>query len=165
MRTEEKILNKIIPSGEISGYINNWRKEGKSVVFTNGCFDILHRGHIELLLKASCAGDILIVGLNTDHSVKRLKGEHRPLNDEMSRALVLASLEFVDAIVLFDEDTPVELIQIIKPDILVKGGDYREEEIVGADFVKSYGGRIIVVALAEGYSTTLLEKKLREGNS
>ena len=139
-----------------------FRSQGLKVVFTNGCFDILHRGHVEYLSKAADMGDVLVVGLNTDASVKRLKGEGRPINDEQARALVLASLSFVDAVVLFDEDTPYELIKAIRPDVLVKGADYKPEEIVGYDIVTSYGGKVETVPLVEGYSTTqLLNGKLK----
>lgn len=131
-----------------------FRSQGLKVVFTNGCFDILHRGHVEYLSKAADMGDVLVVGLNTDVSVKRLKGEGRPFNNEEARALVLASLCFVDAVVLFDEDTPYELIKAIRPDVLVKGSDYKPEEIVGHDIVTSYGGKVVTVPLVEGYSTT-----------
>ena len=130
--------------------------QGLKLVFTNGCFDILHRGHVEYLAKAADMGDVLVVGLNTDASVKRLKGEGRPVNDQEARALVLASLSFVDAVVLFDEDTPYELIKAIRPDVLVKGADYKPEEIVGYDIVTSYGGKVETVPLVEGYSTTSL---------
>lgn len=124
------------------------------VVFTNGCFDILHRGHVEYLSKAADKGDVLVVGLNTDASVKRLKGEGRPVNNEEARAMVLASLSFVDAVVLFDEDTPYELIKAVRPDVLVKGADYKKEEIVGYDIVTSYGGTVETIPLVEGYSST-----------
>lgn len=129
---------------------------GAKVVFTNGCFDILHLGHVEYLAKAADMGDVLVVGLNTDASVKRLKGEERPINNQDARALVLASLSFVDAVVLFDEDTPYELIKTIRPDVLVKGADYKPEEIVGYDIVTSYGGTVATIPLVEGYSTTRL---------
>lgn len=165
MQPDNRTASKIIPFSAISEHIRKWKQENKKIVFTNGCFDIIHRGHIELLMKASSEGDVLMVGLNTDLSVRGLKGNNRPFNDEVSRAMVLASFEYVDAVVLFDEETPLKLIQAVRPDFIVKGGDYRAEEIVGAGFVKSYGGKVIVVGLVEGYSTTLLEKKLREGNS
>ena len=132
----------------------------RKIVFTNGCFDILHRGHIEYLSKASDLGDVLIIGLNTDASVKRIKGEGRPVQDETSRALILASLRFVEAVILFDEDTPYDLISMIKPDVLVKGGDYTEETIVGADIVKAIGGEVVTIPLVEGYSTSGLIKVL-----
>ena len=124
------------------------------LVFTNGCFDILHRGHVEYLAKAADMGDVLVVGLNTDASVKRLKGEGRPVNNEEARALVLASLSFVDAVVLFDEDTPYELIKAVHPDVLVKGADYKVEDIAGYDIVTSYGGLVTTVPLVEGYSSS-----------
>jgi rfaE bifunctional protein nucleotidyltransferase chain/domain len=127
---------------------------GKRVVFTNGCFDILHRGHVEYLAQAADMGDVLVVGLNTDASVRRLKGEGRPVNNEGARALVLAALGFVDAVELFDEDTPYELIKAVHPDVLVKGADYKPEEIVGYDIVTSYGGTVATIPLVEGYSTT-----------
>jgi rfaE bifunctional protein nucleotidyltransferase chain/domain len=131
-----------------------WRFQGRKIVFTNGCFDILHKGHVEYLSKARDLGDILIIGLNTDASVSRLKGSGRPVQDQSSRALVLASLRFVEAVVLFDEDTPYNLINALKPDVLVKGGDYTEENIVGADVVKANGGEVVSIPLTEGYSTS-----------
>jgi D-glycero-beta-D-manno-heptose 1-phosphate adenylyltransferase len=164
MLSAKKVKDKIISATHISGLVSEWRAKGKIIVFTNGCFDILHRGHIELLMQASSFGDKLIIGLNTDNSVRKLKGEGRPYNNEQSRVLVLASLLFVDAVVLFDEETPYNLISKVKPDILVKGGDYEENGIAGADIVKANGGKIIIVDLLEGYSTTLLGKKIREGN-
>ena len=130
------------------------------VVFTNGCFDILHRGHVEYLAKAADLGDILVVGLNTDASVRRLKGEGRPVNNQEARALVLASLSFVDAVVLFDDDTPYNLIKTLRPDVLVKGADYQPEAIVGYDIVTSYGGTVTTIPLVEGYSTTNFIERL-----
>ncbi len=127
---------------------------GKKVVFTNGCFDVLHRGHLTYLREAAELGDILIVGLNSDASVKRLKGENRPLNNQEDRALALASLLFVDAVVIFDEDTPETLIKRVKPHVLVKGGDYNENTVVGAGFVKAAGGEVKIIPFIEGYSTT-----------
>jgi rfaE bifunctional protein nucleotidyltransferase chain/domain len=136
-----------------------WNANNKKIVFTNGCFDILHRGHIEYLCEAKEMGDILIVGLNSDNSVRRLKGEHRPINDQMSRALILASLLFVDAVVIFDEETPLNLIKTVNPNILVKGGDYKEEDIVGYDFVKENNGEIVTINFVPGFSTTNIIKK------
>lgn len=136
-----------------------WKAHNKKIVFTNGCFDILHRGHIEYLIEAKELGDILIVGLNSDNSVKKLKGDNRPINDQMSRGLILASLMFVDAVVIFDEETPLNLIKMVNPGILVKGGDYISEEIVGYDFVKENGGEIITIDLVRGFSTTDIIKK------
>lgn len=137
-----------------------WRFKGQKLVFTNGCFDIIHRGHVEYLAKAASLGDQLIIGLNTDASVKRLKGMARPVQDETTRALVLASFSFVSKVVLFDEDTPFELINLIQPDILVKGGDYKPEDIVGYDIVKGKGGEIVTIDLVEGHSTTSIINRI-----
>lgn len=139
------------------------RELGKSIVFTNGCFDLLHFGHIQYLAKAADQGDFLVIGLNSASSVKSLKGLSRPINDEKTRTFLLASLEFVGAVVIFDELTPEVVIQDIRPDILIKGGDYEEKNIVGADFVKSYGGKVTTIPFVEGYSSTLIEKKIRHG--
>ena len=130
------------------------RPRGDRVVFTNGCFDILHRGHVEYLDYARGLGDRLVVGLNTDRSVRQLKGPGRPINPEDDRAVVLAALSSVDAVVLFDQDTPREVIAALLPDVLVKGGDYRPEEIVGAAEVTAAGGRVVVAPLVPGRSTT-----------
>ena len=137
-----------------------WRLKEKKIVFTNGCFDLLHLGHIEYLAKAADLGGVLIVGLNSDFSVRKIKGHHRPINDEHSRAMVLASLSFVNAVVLFDEETPYELIKVIQPDILIKGKDYKVKEIVGYDIVSAKGGEIITIDLTEGYSTTKIEERI-----
>ena len=136
---------------------------GKSIVFTNGVFDILHPGHIFSLSQAAKEADFLIVGLNSDNSVKRLKGQQRPVNNQDSRALLLASLLMVDAVVIFEEDTPLELINSIRPDVLVKGGDYTIENIVGAKEVMSNGGRVVINPVIEGYSTTNMIDKLTSG--
>ena len=157
MDSLQLIKNKIYSTAQrssLNAQLTIWRNQGLRVVFTNGCFDLLHRGHVEYLAKASDKGDVLVVGLNTDASVRRLKGESRPVNNEDARAIVLASLACVDAVVLFGEDTPYELIQAVRPDVLVKGADYQPEEIVGYDIVTSYGGKVETVALVEGYSTT-----------
>jgi rfaE bifunctional protein nucleotidyltransferase chain/domain len=143
---------------------NIWRMKGDRIVFTNGCFDILHRGHVEYLQEAAAMGDRLVIGLNSDSSVKRQnKGPERPLNDEQSRAKVLAALRLVDAVVIFDQDTPLELIQAVGPDVLVKGGDWSEDRIVGADLVKARGGEVRSLKLVEGFSTTSLVEKIRRG--
>lgn len=160
MTKSEIVQSKICNVEEVKQKIDKWRLDGKKIVFTNGCFDILHRGHVEYLLKARELGDILVIGLNTDASVKRLKGDTRPVNNQESRALLLSSLLFVDAVVDFDEDTPLNLIEQVKPDILVKGGDYSVESIIGYDFVKSIGGDIITIDLVDGYSTTNIIKKV-----
>jgi len=154
MTTLEVSRNKIFERATLGNRLAMWRLLGNKIVFTNGCFDILHRGHIEYLSQARDHGTILVIGLNSDASVKRIKGEGRPVQDEGSRALVLASLRFVDAVILFDEDTPLDLINFVEPDVLVKGGDYTEETIVGAKEVKARGGEVVVIPLVEGYSTS-----------
>ncbi len=140
--------------------LSYWQIKDKKLVFTNGCFDILHMGHIDYLSKAADFGHVLIVGLNTDASVRKIKGANRPVNDQNARAALLASLFFVDAVVMFDQDTPYELIKEVQPDFLVKGSDYKEEEIVGYDIVRSKNGKVIAIDLLEGYSTTSIIKKL-----
>jgi len=131
-----------------------WRFKSKKIVFTNGCFDILHLGHIELLAKARALGDILVVGMNSDESVHRLKGANRPVNSHHARAFALASLVFTEAVVEFEEDTPYELIKLVQPDILVKGKDYDGKDIVGTDIVVARGGEVVTIELTRGYSTT-----------
>ena len=161
MKHLEKIYDKILDDKSLDKKLNLWREEGKSIVFSNGCFDILHRGHVEYLSKAADLGDILIIGLNTDDSVRRLKGPSRPVNDEKARAVVLAALEFVDAIMFFEEDTPYNLIKRVQPDVLVKGKDYKAEDIVGYDIVTAKGGRVETIELVEGFSTTKTIEKMR----
>ena len=156
MRYPQMIQNKIFTRDGIVHQMKRWRLLSKKIVFTNGCFDILHEGHLEVLSKAAEAGDILVVGANTDQSVVRLKGPHRPVHTQEFRALMLASLTIVDAVVLFDEDTPLELIKAIQPDVLVKGGDYTATQIVGAKEVMDSGGEVKVVPLLQGYSTSSL---------
>ena len=134
----------------------------KKIVFTNGCFDILHVGHITYLAQARQHGDLLVVGLNTDDSVKRLKGPSRPINTQDARAKVLAALESVDYVVLFEEDTPQALIEKVKPDVLIKGGDYSLNNIVGADFVQKLGGKVLTIPFVEGYSTTATIQHLND---
>ena len=156
------IEKKIALSAEnASRLLNMWKFRNEKIVFTNGCFDIIHRGHIEYLAKAASLGTKLIVGLNTDASVRRLKGENRPVNDERGRALALASLLFVDEVILFNTDTTRELIEFIQPDVLVKGGDYRPEDIVGNDIVTARGGQVVTIPLVEGYSTTSIIEHLK----
>lgn len=139
----------------------NWRKRARgTVVFTNGVFDLLHPGHVDVLTAARAEGDALILGINSDDSVRRLKGPNRPVRSEADRAFVVAALECVDCVVVFDEDTPLETIVAVRPDIVVKGGDYSEETIVGAREVKSWGGRVVVVPLTPGHSTTSIIEKL-----
>lgn len=155
------ITNKIVPADTLVHRVNAWRTTGKKVVFTNGCFDILHHGHLDYLARAASLGNILVIGVNTDASVRKLKGPERPVNHETDRCFQLASLVFVDAVCLFDEDTPAELIAAVRPDILVKGGDYTIENIVGADFVLQNGGRVEVIPFVQGYSTTGLIEKIK----
>ena len=156
----EQIERKIVCRKDLKELILKWREANERVVFTNGCFDLLHLGHVDYLAKAKDLGERLIIGVNTDSSVKRLKGEHRPLQDENSRLHILAALQSVDAVVLFDEDTPYELIKEIEPDILVKGADYKIKNIVGYDIVVSRGGSVQTIEFIEGYSTTLIEKRI-----
>jgi rfaE bifunctional protein nucleotidyltransferase chain/domain len=159
LKIYENIKRKITDRSSLPGILENNVPAGKTVVFTNGCFDMLHPGHIQLLSAAKQQGDILIVGLNTDASVKLLKGASRPVMDEQSRAIVLAALSVVDYVVLFSEETPLELIQEIRPHVLVKGGDYRPDEIVGSAFVRSRGGKIVTVPLLAGFSSTQIIDK------
>ena len=141
---------------ELNIILDDFRKNKKIIVFTNGCFDILHRGHVEYLQKARELGDLLILGLNSDSSVKRLKGNGRPINNEIDRAIVLSALECITYISIFDEDTPLELIKIVKPDILVKGGDYKIEDVVGREYSKE----TVLIDFVDGYSTTNIIKKI-----
>lgn len=141
--------------------VRSWQQSGERVVFTNGCFDLLHYGHLHYLAEARSLGEHLVVGLNSADSVRRLKGDHRPINDEQTRMYQLAALEMVDAVIVFEEDTPLELIRAIQPNILVKGGDWQPDQILGADIVMAKGGEVKSLAFIEGYSTTNIEKKIR----
>lgn len=161
MNNLKEIENKILDEERLSLWLDDCRKNNKSIVFSNGCFDIIHRGHIEYLAKASDLGDKFIIGLNTDASIKRLKGPSRPINNQDARTIVLAALQFVDAVVLFDEDTPYNLIKAVQPDVLVKGNDYKPEDIVGYDIVTAKGGVVTTVELVEGYSTTNTIAKMK----
>lgn len=158
----EKSTDKIKVASEARKKVAEWKSKGQRVVFTNGCFDILHLGHVDYLEKARNLGDRLIVGLNTDSSVSRFKGADRPVQDERSRARVISSLQFVDMVVLFDEDTPKELITALVPDVLVKGSDYLAENIVGADVVKKAGGEVKTIDFVTGYSTSKVIEKIRK---
>jgi len=153
---------KILSGEELNRMLAIWRFRGKSIVFTNGCFDILHRGHVEYLSHAASLGDILVIGLNTDESVRKLKGEGRPVQDEDTRALLLAMLPMVGAVALFNQPTPLELILRVNPDVLAKGGDYREEDIVGAEEVRQHGGKVEVIPFLPGHSTSEIIRKLKE---
>lgn len=155
------VINKIVQKDVLRHRANGWKTLGKKIVFTNGVFDILHHGHLDYLAKAASQGNLLIVGVNSDASVKRLKGDERPLNPENDRAFQLASLMCVDAVCIFEDDTPQSLIETVRPDVLAKGGDYTVETIVGADFVLSHGGRVEVIPFVSGYSTTSLIERIR----
>ena len=162
MRKSDVIEKKIVELPPLIRLAAQWRLLGKKIAFTNGIFDILHKGHIFSLSQAAREADYLIVGLNSDISTKKLKGDSRPVNDEQSRALVLASLMVVDAVVLFSEDTPIELIKAILPDVLVKGGDYTVEQVAGSKEVIANGGRVIINPIIEGVSTTGLIAKIEQ---
>src|SRR5690606_28362458 len=157
MRSKDKILD----LGQLLELVAKWKKENQKVVFTNGCFDIVHLGHVDYLEKTRELGDKLVVGLNTDASVSRLKGPARPVVDEYARARMITSFSFVDAVTYFEEDTPYELIKKIIPDILVKGDDYSLDNIVGADIVMGNGGNVSTIQLVEGYSTTKIIDKIK----
>lgn len=141
--------------------VSQWRAAGETVVFTNGCFDLLHVGHVQTLSRAKAEGDRLVVGVNSDASVSRLKGPQRPINSEMDRAALLAALRCVDAVVVFTEDTPVETLLALQPDVHVKGGDYKVEDLPEASVVESYGGRIVLIDLVPGRSTTAMIERSR----
>jgi len=156
------IQSKIIDIEQLDSKLAYWNFKNQKIVFTNGCFDILHRGHIEYLAQAANFGDILMIGLNTDDSVRKLKGDSRPVQDQYARALLLASLHFVHAVVYFNEDTPYELIKKVQPDILIKGSDYHVEDIVGSDIVMQKGGEVKTIDFIPGYSTTSIIDKLKK---
>jgi D-glycero-beta-D-manno-heptose 1-phosphate adenylyltransferase len=160
MRNPSKIESRVLSISDAVNKVKDWKEKGKTIAFTNGCFDLLHRGHIYSLNQAAKEADYLIVGLNSDSSTKNLKGEGRPINDEESRALLLASLVMVDGVVIFNEETPLELIKQLMPDVLVKGGDYTVEQIAGAREVIAAGGRVVINPIIEGYSTTKLAEKI-----
>lgn len=164
MKNAAHIPHKITTLSQLQHIIAGWRLTGKTVAFTNGCFDILHEGHIFSLSQAAAEADYLVVGVNSDASVKRLKGPTRPINNENSRALLLAAMVMADAVVIFEEDTPLNLITAIMPDVLVKGGDYTVEQIVGAKEVIANGGRVAINPIVEGFSTTgLIELIKKQG--
>ncbi len=158
----DSIAKKINSVNELKSLIYVWKMHSKKVVFTKGVFDLMHKGHVDYLMKAADQGDRLIIGLNSDESVKLLnKGSNRPIQDEDSRGLILASMSFVNAIVVFDEETPADLIKALSPDVLVKGGDYQIEEIAGSEFVLSNGGNVLTIPLVEGYSTSKIEASIK----
>jgi rfaE bifunctional protein nucleotidyltransferase chain/domain len=164
MSFHNQLKEKIVSQDQALKELKAWREKNKKIVFTNGCFDIIHPGHINYLSQARDLGDILVLGLNTDQSVRRLnKGSNRPINDERTRAYVLAGLASVDLIVFFDEETPNNLIKLLQPNVLVKGKDYEVEKIIGYDILKENGGEVITIPFLEGYSTSSLIKKIIEG--
>lgn len=164
MNKHDLVYSKIHTLDNLLKATNTWRFLEEKIVFTNGCFDILHLGHIDYLSKAASLGNRLIIGVNSDKSTQNLKGPNRPITDEKSRSAILASLFFVDAIILFDEPTPLELIQTIQPDILVKGADYTIDQIVGAKEVLNYGGKVETIEFLPGYSTTAIEQKIKQSS-
>ena len=164
MSFHNQLKEKIVSQNQALKELKAWREKNKKIVFTNGCFDIIHPGHIDYLSQARDLGDILVLGLNTDQSVRRLnKGSNRPINDERTRAYVLAGLASVDLIVFFDEETPYNLIKLLQPNVLVKGKDYEVEKIIGFDILKENGGEVITIPFLDGYSTSSLIKKIIEG--
>ncbi|HXS55858.1 MAG TPA: D-glycero-beta-D-manno-heptose 1-phosphate adenylyltransferase [Hanamia sp.] len=162
MKKSNTLRERILTPEELKQEVKRIRLKSKSIAFTNGVFDILHEGHIAVLSEAASFADVLIVGVNSDASVKKLKGENRPINNENSRALIIASLIMVDVVVIFNEETPIELIKMIQPDVLVKGGDYTMDTVVGAKEVLNAGGRVEIVPIREGFSTTGIIKSISE---
>ena len=162
MKALDVLKNKIFTEEQLRWELNRWQLKDEKVVFTNGCFDLLHQGHIDYLSKAADLGTKLIVGVNSDASIKRLnKGKSRPIQDETSRAIIIAALHFVSAVVIFDETNPLNLITFIRPTVLVKGSDYKIEEIVGHEVVQSYGGLVKTIDFLQGYSTSAIEAKIK----
>jgi len=163
MQLPQSIHSKIFADREATRTtLAQWAEEGQNIVFTNGCFDILHKGHIDYLYEASKLADRMVIGLNTDASVSRLKGEGRPVNNNEARSLIIAALGFVDMVVFFGEETPKDLIEVIQPDVLTKGSDYIAENIVGYDTVMAKGGEVITIDLTEGFSTTALIERIKK---
>ncbi|MFY9464114.1 MAG: D-glycero-beta-D-manno-heptose 1-phosphate adenylyltransferase [Sediminibacterium sp.] len=165
MKAIEAIPKKIFTLVDLQRQVAAWRVNGKSIAFTNGCFDILHEGHIFSLNQAAKEADFLIIGVNSDASVKKLKGPERPINNEKSRSLILSNLEVVDAVIIFNEDTPLELIRALMPDVIVKGGDYTIEQIVGAKEVIANGGRVVINPIVEGFSTSGIIQHIKSSYS
>ncbi|HUC82614.1 MAG TPA: D-glycero-beta-D-manno-heptose 1-phosphate adenylyltransferase [Flavisolibacter sp.] len=162
MKQEHNLQTKILPLSELQAQVEQWKADGQTVAFTNGCFDILHAGHIASLVQAAKEADKLVVALNADSSVKALKGESRPVNNEDARAIVLAALGMVDAVTVFAEPTPIDVINAVKPDVLVKGGDYKVEDIAGAKEVIGWGGRVVINPIVQGFSTTSIIQKMKK---
>ncbi len=164
MNNYSQVKSKITQQEQLDSLIDSWKSNEEKIVFTNGCFDIIHQGHIDYLAKASNLGTKLIIGVNTDRSVSAIKGEHRPIQDEYSRQMILAAMQFVDAVILFDDDTPINLISRIIPSVLVKGSDYSAKDIVGYDVVINNGGSVETLDFLEGFSTSGIERKIIESN-
>jgi D-glycero-beta-D-manno-heptose 1-phosphate adenylyltransferase len=162
MKNQHLIESKIYSWEQLQRQVVLWRFKEQRIVFTNGCFDIIHLGHIDYLAKAKDLGDVLIIGLNSDDSIKKIKGQHRPIIQQHARAITLAALSFVNAVVIFEEETPYELIRMIQPDVLVKGKDYKEHEIAGYDIVKDKGGNIVTIDLVKGFSTSQIIEKIHK---
>lgn len=162
MNPTDRILFKIQSWQEAKKTAEGWARQNNTIVFSNGCFDLVHKGHIDYLARARALGDKLVLGLNSDHSVSQLKGSSRPVVDEQSRAFLMAAFECIDLVVIFDEDTPYDLIKLLQPDVLVKGDDYKPEEIAGYDIVQAKGGKVVTVKLVEGYSTTALINRIKK---
>lgn len=161
MRIQDTLSGKMLSLPDLSATVNTWKAEGKKVVFTNGCFDLLHAGHITYLAEAAALGDVLVIGLNSDDSVRRLKGAERPINNEITRSFLLSAMYFTAAVVLFHEDTPLNLIKAVLPDVLVKGGDYEIDSIVGAKETIANGGSVKVLSFLPDYSSTAIIDKIR----
>ncbi len=160
MKSLDQVNNKIIDRADIRSVAEQLRKEGKTIVFTNGCFDLLHKGHVDYLARAADLADVLLVALNSDESVSRSKGSHRPIQNYDSRSSLMASLGFVGLVTVFDEDTPAEILEEVQPNVLVKGGDYTIETIVGADYVLANGGEVKVIPFLPGFSTSRIEERI-----
>ena len=156
-----KLKAKILKIKDLSQIIKQWRLNGDKIVFTNGCFDLIHLGHLEILARSADLGDKLIVGINSDMSIKKIKGSSRPIIEEDSRVKQLAAIEFIDAVILFNEDTPYDLINILKPDVLTKGGDYKKNDIVGNQLINKEQGEVVIIPLTQGYSTTSILEKIK----
>lgn len=159
---KEIIEKKIFPLESLLRRVYQWKLMGEKVVFTNGCFDILHLGHLQYLLDTASLGNRLIVAVNSDSSVKKIKGDNRPIQNQQTRLLQLACHTYIDAVLLFEEETPLQIIEALQPDVLVKGGDYTEDTIIGASFVKSYGGIVSTIPITQGYSTSNIIHKIQE---
>jgi D-beta-D-heptose 7-phosphate kinase/D-beta-D-heptose 1-phosphate adenosyltransferase len=156
-----KLKAKILNIKDLSQIIKKWRLNGDKIIFTNGCFDIIHLGHLEILARSADLGDKLIVGINSDISVKKIKGNSRPIIEEDSRAKQLAAIEFIDAVILFNEDTPHNLISFINPDIITKGGDYKKNDVIGNELMNKKDGEVVIIPLTQGYSTTSILEKIK----